>query len=391
MRDTLFHTTQTAYTIGPVGTVGCCWVFPAQTYSGEFLSKSRGRDDVHIGNHLHPLPYFGWHLDGFSDPINVTKKKDCTTPQGESASYLEGVSGRAHCTAMYLLHPYLEERQHPERHFAVVENYDTVSRAHNKLLRKIANGQVNLGETLGEARSTGVMIGTRAVQVLQAWNAVRNGNWGLAASLLGLSRNWTPRNIANAWLELKFGWLPILSEIYNLIEFLKGLLNGGSNIVRAKVRVEENISPFVTSLRYERTGNITYRVESGAIYAVDNPWVVGLNQLGIANPLSILWDLRPLSFVLDWFISVGSFLDGLSATWGLTFVSGYETLSVKSNVALKDWGQLPGWQTPTSFSMVSSGMTRRVRTDFPTPGISIQLGLDFSKFSTLMLLSLQRS
>ena len=47
-------------------------------------------------------------------------------------------------------------------------------------------------------------------------------------------------------------------------------------------------------------------------------------QLGIDNPLEVVWELIPLSFVADWFIPVGEFLRSLTATNGLVFHSGYK-------------------------------------------------------------------
>jgi hypothetical protein len=49
-----------------------------------------------------------------------------------------------------------------------------------------------------------------------------------------------------------------------------------------------------------------------------------LKQIGFDNPISLAWEILPYSFVLDWFLPIGDFLDGLNRWKGLSFVSGWE-------------------------------------------------------------------
>jgi hypothetical protein len=49
-----------------------------------------------------------------------------------------------------------------------------------------------------------------------------------------------------------------------------------------------------------------------------------LKQIGFNNPISLAWEVLPYSFVLDWFLPIGDFLDGLNRWKGLQFVSGWE-------------------------------------------------------------------
>jgi len=45
-----------------------------------------------------------------------------------------------------------------------------------------------------------------------------------------------------------------------------------------------------------------------------------LNSLGF-NPLSVLWEVTPYSFVADYFFGIGNFLSALTGTAGFTDVS----------------------------------------------------------------------
>jgi hypothetical protein len=51
--------------------------------------------------------------------------------------------------------------------------------------------------------------------------------------------------------------------------------------------------------------------------------------LGIFNPLLIGWELVPFSFVVDWFIPVGSYLEGIDA------LLGYDSFSYSNSLLTK--------------------------------------------------------
>lgn len=50
---------------------------------------------------------------------------------------------------------------------------------------------------------------------------------------------------------------------------------------------------------------------------VTNPNLLLFNQLGLVNPAYVLWDAVPFSFVADWFLPVGRYLQSYSDWVGL--------------------------------------------------------------------------
>jgi hypothetical protein len=59
------------------------------------------------------------------------------------------------------------------------------------------------------------------------------------------------------------------------------------------------------------------------LYRVDYPDAREGAQI-FGNVWQLAWELIPLSFVVDWFLPVGKYLDSLNATKGITFLDGYE-------------------------------------------------------------------
>lgn len=50
------------------------------------------------------------------------------------------------------------------------------------------------------------------------------------------------------------------------------------------------------------------------------------SQLGLTNPFLVLWEKLRYSFVIDWLVPIGPWLDSLTATQGTRFFSGYYTV-----------------------------------------------------------------
>ena len=64
-----------------------------------------------------------------------------------------------------------------------------------------------------------------------------------------------------------------------------------------------------------------------------------------SNPLLTAWELVPYSFVVDWFVPIGDFINQYASTDGLVFISGTESLSVNYTAQLESKVRLSGNST----------------------------------------------
>jgi hypothetical protein len=53
-------------------------------------------------------------------------------------------------------------------------------------------------------------------------------------------------------------------------------------------------------------------------------------QTGFTNPINLAWEILPFSFVVDWFLPIGPYLEAFTAFEGLEFIDGSQTLFTKS-------------------------------------------------------------
>lgn len=141
--------------------------------------------------------------------------------------------------------------------------------------------------------------------------------------------------VASAWLELQFGWKPLLQDVYNLMEVTTDRMNGeyfptltlrgkGPTLtLRKDSYTEYDIN--TGSGMDDTVRNCTVRADASitALFRVDSSLTIA-NALGLDNPAAIAWELVPFSFVIDWFLPIGRYLSNLSALNGLTLVHATE-------------------------------------------------------------------
>jgi len=84
-------------------------------------------------------------------------------------------------------------------------------------------------------------------------------------------------------------------------------------------------SPYIGTQTETFTADIRY----GMRYQIDNHLKAFLAQTGFTNPINLAWEVLPYSFVVDWFIPIGPYLESLSAWDGLVFLDGWRSQTTK--------------------------------------------------------------
>lgn len=255
-----------------------------------------------------------------------------------------------------------------------------LNKAYEKLLDNVRNGaSASLGATIASYKEAYGMIADRSIQLFQAYKAVRRGNLVRAANILGIpkkaarqaSRRVGGRQIpgkvsvkhyASAlWLELHFGWQPLIGDIHDALKTVEslppkaGYIYGFGNQPYRKT----NSAPW-DYLKYDFTGTVS--VKYAVRVEVTNPNLHLASKMGLINPFSIAWELVPFSFVVDWFTNVGQILDSVTDFVGLDLISGYTNTHVKSSGLMRS---VYGSQNMRLFSF-----SREKLTSFPTPKLA---------------------
>lgn len=195
-----------------------------------------------------------------------------------------------------------------------------VDQALIKARLKMKDGSVNLGVAFAERNATARLLGDTATTISKAVRQLRRGNVKDAARALGVgSRRQTGNSTIERWLELQYGWKPLLQDVYGSCDALSKRVGDHWRVtakatVKVDVDVEKTYDVFPYPVRVRATGLDSCMVRIDAMPS--NDLVISLSQLGILNPALVAWELVPFSFVLDWMLPIGDYLDSLDAMIG---------------------------------------------------------------------------
>lgn len=209
--------------------------------------------------------------------------------------------------------------------------------------KETANNLVNLAE-MGQNMA---MLGNRLLQAKEIFRNARQGN--LAGALLALRmrdddgfdlvrRRDRVRKSADLWLELQFGWKPIVSDIKKSMDVLErefdtARLRGTSESSRP------NSKPFEANVGqsdYRNTGSSHLKVSASGRVVPTNPNLLLANQLGVVNPALVAWDLVPFSFVVDWFLPVSKYVESYTNDFGCSLLDTSSSWGCRADVIAED-------------------------------------------------------
>lgn len=172
----------------------------------------------------------------------------------------------------------------------------------------------------------------------------------------GRKRIWLDplRGSASSWLEYWLAWAPMVGDIRASMSVLeKDAAYSASDKVTATVKYSQSY-PGGNSYSRFAVGKFVYSVR------VTNPNHDLTNRLGLTNLASIAWDLVPLSFVVNYFADIGSWLNSFSDLAGMKITSSYYTVFQMGEHVEKRTVIAGGVQSQIWIRMHGIGVTRSV-------------------------------
>jgi hypothetical protein len=183
----------------------------------------------------------------------------------------------------------------------------------SKLLEEVKNHDFNLGVELGQMNQTVNLLSDNLRKLGRAALALRRGDFSTAARQLGAKPKGTrlkTSDISGRWLELQYGWLPLLGSSFEAAKAFEAISAGPRShifVVTAARKWQRDFSLAPNNASCLLTVRVGRRIQ----YEMYEEMSVA-RQLGLLDPLSVAWELTPWSFVVDWFIPIGTYLDQLS-------------------------------------------------------------------------------
>lgn len=225
-----------------------------------------------------------------------------------------------------------------------------VSKATSKVLGNLKADGANFAIMAAELPQTIELIRTTFMRLAEARRALVTGDFTGFCRSLGIQGSrrskarfesmfskdkW--RAIADAWIEYIYGWKPLLQDVYDAIKFFesKDKMSMWST-TRAVSTATDNTSKTV-SFGYDGLMAAQVNQQLSVSCRIQLEWAEtpGAQKarlaalVGLTNPASVAWEKLPWSFVVDWALPIGAWLNSLDATVGLTFLQGSSTVFVK--------------------------------------------------------------
>lgn len=220
----------------------------------------------------------------------------------------------------------------------VVAERSQVVRMFTSTVKNVSSALVHLkqGNLLGASSALGVTVSKRKHSGFKSAlvrSRIRQAGGKVPASLSVHTRQFDRSSVdeclSAGWLSLQYGWLPLLSDVQGGLETLYESQHRPDERSVSSKRCGDFLEQKLwwSSGQYnglDEWKNIMH-TQSRARFRATSKYLSDAAPLGLLNPMAIAWEILPWSFVIDWFIPIGNYVNSLDATAGLQFVDGSQT------------------------------------------------------------------
>lgn len=187
----------------------------------------------------------------------------------------------------------------------------------NKVLGKlssVARGHdFNLAVNVAQGKQTVNLVVNSLNSIGRALLDARRGNFISAISRFGLTpkgkTKFSTKDVSSRWLELQYGWLPMLGDCYEAAKAYEQSSSSRSQRIRATSGGTFLFEGSQSAPNYISVGTGLKRY---SILAELSENLSLSRGLGLTDPLSVAWEVIPYSFVIDWFLPIGLYLENLN-------------------------------------------------------------------------------
>lgn len=229
-----------------------------------------------------------------------------------------------------------------------------------KAYSKARNNVIELGEGLAELKRTTSFIADTAFDFAQSILAIKRGKLGELKRIFGhVPRS---KNLAGRWLEYNYAVKPLVGDIESLLEIHEKQLRAAL-IIRAlagsgdthdlSTPAPSYYNAFTSAMQW--TSRVRSKTLVGLYLRVTDTEKYGRSAFGLDSGLLTAWNLLPLSFVADWGVKIGEFLEAQSAQSLTDFVNGFVVNRIEGTSSAIPQASDASWSRSESGAFTSTG------------------------------------
>lgn len=316
----------------------------------------------------HSLAAYRAYKDSGAIPSNVLTDhwKSCRSPTDMRSRALQGtyygLDGKPTSAAYFALGPYglYWDGNPPSLDVSSALVQSLRADATQKAKLRAIDMEINVAQFVAEFGQTRKLVADTAIVIARAMRDVRRGKPLDAVNRLARASNRPKKTktrkrgdlspfpnpndtmkqvVAERWLAIQYGVLPLVSDVYGSVDALVNTLVGRAIRFYVKASSSTSVSSTLSQSTYDYpspllgvgTVDTQYQAKAGFLCEVTNTELQTLSKLGLDNPALLAWELVPFSFVVDWFFKVGDMLEASSAFRGVTVRDKWNSLLVTQN------------------------------------------------------------
>lgn len=198
--------------------------------------------------------------------------------------------------------------------------------SYGRLRGRLYKGSAALGVTIGSWKQSREMIVTRYRQMslqsdrfeVHARKVIRDARIDRKTK----RRSYNLKALADQYLELVFGWKPLLADIHAAATTV---INSQPQAQRVSATAQTHLEmSWKTEDPIQRTDHRVsgiLRCGRGVTVEITNPNTWLAERAGLNNGFAVGWDLIPFSFVVNMFVNTGQLVNSITDFAGLSFPS----------------------------------------------------------------------
>lgn len=274
------------------------------------------------------------------------------------------------------------------------------SAARSNFHKEVANASANILLALVERKEileTVLTLSTRAYKKLKEYKTIldkynsttseRVRKRILESRLTGFNARGLSKSkdsLADLWLFYVYAIMPLVLECISLIKHIQKIkpraVHGRSRRFFSR---SYPVNDAYFSCTREHTGYVSSHVR-GYVTVVD-PLQKMASEYGFTNILTILWERITYSFVIDWFVNIGSWLASLTALDGVNVSDYNETVTKKNGMSVSNFRSTNsgGWSITSTIVNSDSFMykhkSRSVPSKVPKPQLFAEANLSWRR------------
>lgn len=217
---------------------------------------------------------------------------------------------------------------------------DLESKAITEALSELGESTAELGVELVEARKTASFLTSKLTSLVDNINDVRRRKipraWRKAKRVSkGSAISWGAKSLPERWMEYRYAWTPLVLGIYDMVDLLDNQTRLPLLTTTRKREVRSSSSSSSVDTFHGgyypwpivlKTENISEDIVYVVITTTPKRlfWQ-SLNDAGVVNPASVMWESIPFSWMADWFVNIGDYLSAQFAIFNTSLKGGTAT------------------------------------------------------------------